>query len=358
MKKNKEQKSFTPQKLKERLRLYFIVIVFTVLLLTFLIEGIMAIIFINTGLADKIASNSVLWIILIFIGSGLIISMSLFYVFSKSVLKPLSQIIEGIKGLALGNYSTRVEVKEGRVFSELSKNINLLAQELESTELLHSNFVNNFSHEIKTPVLSISGFAKLLKKDNISEKQKSEYIDIILEESTRLSTMSTNILNLSRLEQQSILKTNQYNLSEQLRLSILLLEDKWKNKDVSFFMVINEYDIIADEEMLKQVWINLIDNAIKFATPKTDIEITLSKTDNSYIVNIKNYGKEIDSSDLTRIFNKFYQVDKSHSNEGNGIGLSIVKRIVELHGGSIFASSENGQTVFSVTLPINCVQNI
>lgn len=217
--------------------------------------------------------------------------------------------------------------------------------------MLRGDFINNFSHEFKTPIVSVAGFAKLLRKGNLTEKQKEEYLTIIEEESLRLASMATNMLNLTRVENQIILTDiSSFNLSEQLRSCILLLEDKWEKKQIDFKIDFEEHMISGNEELLKQAWINLLDNAIKFSPESGVIELQITMDKGTVNVAIINSGEEIPPSAQARIFNKFYQADTSHSAEGNGIGLAIVKRVAELHGGSITVQSRNGCTVFTVAI--------
>lgn len=275
---------------------------------------------------------------------------------SKMILSPLNMTISKLKSLTNGNFGTRVDFDKivSRVpsFLELSEVFNKLSEELKNTEMLRSDFINNFSHEFKTPIVSIAGFAKLLKKGNLTEEQKNQYLDAIEEESLRLSYMATNVLNLTKIENQSILTDlSSYNVSEQIRSCILILEPKWTKKNIEFQLEMNEYTVTANDELLKQVWINLIDNAIKFS--QNDSEITVKAADiKDYIfVSITNYGTEISPETKSKIFNKFYQSDVSHSTEGNGIGLAIVKKIIELHKGTVSVTSENNSVTFTVTIP-------
>lgn len=164
--------------------------------------------------------------------------------------------------------------------------------------------------------------------------------------------MATNVLNLTKVENQTILTdVSTYNLSEQLRSCILLLENKWTKKDLDFQLCFGEHNIEANEELLKQVWINLLDNAIKFSPDKRCIEVSIKEQEDTVSVSILNSGNEISSEEQQKIFNKFYQADTSHATQGNGVGLSIVKQVVELHGGEVTVSSKNAVTVFTVTLP-------
>ena len=167
----------------------------------------------------------------------------------------------------------------------------------------------------------------------------------------RLSYMATNVLNLTKVENQSILTdVSTFNVSEQIRSCFLLLEPKWSKKELELQVELDEYEVDASEELLKQVWINLIDNAIKFSNDKSTINLSASMEKDKLSVAITNYGAEISEDAMAKIFNKFYQHDLSHSTEGNGIGLAIVKKILQLHNGIIEVSSVNGAVTFTVTL--------
>lgn len=283
---------------------------------------------------------------------GFLISLST----SRVPLKPVNQLISQLNRLAGGDFHTRLHYKKpycrNFVFREIEESFNSAAEELEHTEMLRSDFINNFSHEFKTPIVSIAGFAKLLRRGNLSEEQKEEYLAVIEEEALRLSYMATNMLNLTKVENQTILtNVTSFNLSEQIRSTVLLLAEKWTQKDLEPDLDFQEYMIEGNEELLKQIWINLTDNAVKFSEPGGCISFRITEKTSDLIVTISNRGKEIPGESLNRIFNKFYQADESHSSEGNGIGLAVVKKVVELHSGEISAESKNGRTTFTVRLP-------
>ena len=297
-----------------------------------------------------------LQLILIFAASCLILSTVISYFISRIPLAPVNRIINHVNRLADGDFGSRLEIGEiwakHPSVAELTHSLNRLSEALESTEMLRSDFINNFSHEFKTPIVSIAGFAKLLKRGNLDERQKAEYLDIIEEESLRLSGMATNVLELTKVENQAILtKLSRYNLSEQLRETILLLEEKWARKELDFALCFGEHQIEAEEELLKQVWINLLDNAIKFSPRGGQISLDIDERPDSLSVSITNSGGEINPEIREKIFGKFYQADESHSSEGSGVGLAIVKRAVELHGGRVWVDCAGGCSTFTVSLP-------
>lgn len=274
----------------------------------------------------------------------------------KFPLKPVRDLIDGMDALAAGDFHIRMNagkiMRRYPAFRDVSDSFNKMAEELESTEMLRSDFLNNFSHEFKTPIVSIAGFAKLLKRGNLTEEQQQEYFSIIEEESMRLSYMANNVLSLTKVENQSILTdVTQFNLSEQIRSCILMLERKWDSKNLDLQLEFDEHQISANEELLKQVWINLLDNAIKFTPEGHTVQIRISESNDNVLVSVMNTGSEISPEDQKKIFNKFYQADQSHATQGNGVGLAVVKRIVDLHGGEVSVSSQKEVTVFTVQLP-------
>lgn len=342
------------KKSKITLMLMFSICVFFILSVTVFLSGSVLIFLLKSGVLDippSTHSGIIIWLIIFAIAS---VSIGTFVAAgaSRIPLKPVYLLIEGMNKLAGGDYNTRIDLGNHRVGRDISKSFNTLAHELENTEMLRSDFINNFSHEFKTPIVSILGFARLLKRENLSREKEMEYLTIIEEESSRLASMATNVLNITKIENQNILTDQtEYNLSEQIRHCILLLEKKWSNKNLMPVLEFQEYSIYANEEMLKQVWINLLDNAIKFSPEGGEFEVEIKEEEKALLVSVKNNGEPIAKEDLKFIMNKFYQADQSHASEGFGIGLAVVKKIVELHKGEILISSDEEETVFAVRLP-------
>lgn len=275
---------------------------------------------------------------------------------SKLPLKPVRNLIDSMDRLAYGDFGTRVNVgsvmRRYPPFVGVAESFNKMAEQLENTEMLRSDFINNLSHEFKTPIVSIAGFAKLLRRGNLPPETQQEYLGIIEEESLRLSYMATNVLNLTKVENQTILSdVSEYNLSEQIRACILLLENKWTKKNIDFSLDMKEYQIRGNEELLKQVWINLVENAVKFSPDSGLIEVSVKESKSGFHIAFQNAGPVIPKEKQPKIFIKFYQCDESHATEGNGVGLAIVKRIVELHKGRVSVKSEMDKTTFTVYLP-------
>ena len=286
------------------------------------------------------------------IPGGILVTM----IATKFPLRPIRNLIDSMDELASGNFKTRVNagpiMQKYPSFVMVSESFNKMAEQLESTEMLRSDFINNISHEFKTPIVSIAGFAKLLRKGHLTPEQQQEYLAIIEEESLRLSHMATNVLNLTKVENQTILSdVSEFNLSEQIRSCFLLLENKWSKRDLELRLDFDEHMIRANEELLKQVWINLLENAIKFTPDGHEVRVRIFEKGHKLHVTVENTGSEISPEHQKKIFSKFYQADESHATEGNGVGLAIVKRVTELHGGKVSVSSEGNVTIFSVELP-------
>ena len=289
--------------------------------------------------------------------SSIIIGAALAAITSKFFFKRLSKISEGMREIARGNFKARVSEidKKGAIseFGELERAFNQMAADLDGIEIFRNDFINNFSHEFKTPIVSLRGFARQLQSGNLTEEQKKEYISIIINESERLADMSSNVLLLSKLENQQIVneKTDFY-LDEQIRGCILLLEKDWSDKNIEFDIELDPIKYTFNEEMLSHVWLNLISNAIKFSHENGKIACTLSDQGDTITFEISDNGIGMTDDTSARIFEKFYQGDSSRAKSGNGIGLNIVHRIITLAGGSISVESEHGKgSRFIIKLP-------
>lgn len=348
----------TERKSRTSLILVFAMFVFVMLVIAIAVAGVTLYIFGGVGIIIvRDGQLRLIPVILVMSTVSVIIGTGVAFITSRFPLKPINEMINKMNRLAAGDFGARLQF--GRIasthaaFAEIASAFNKMAEQLESTELLRHDFINNFSHEFKTPIVSIAGFARLLSKGNLTEEQKAAYLASILEESDRLSTMATNVLSLTKVENQTILTdVTEFNLSEQIRSAVLMLEGKWSEKEIELDLDFDEHRVRANEEMLKLVWTNLLDNAIKFSPHGGSVSVNITQEHVSEIaVRITNTGSEIPKDKLDKIFGKFYQADESHATSGNGIGLAIVKRVVTLHSGQVTAESDNGATSFTVTLP-------
>ncbi|MCL2078988.1 MAG: HAMP domain-containing histidine kinase [Oscillospiraceae bacterium] len=284
-----------------------------------------------------------------------LIAAALTVVFSKRALMPLRKIIKATKQVAEGDFTVKVDAGRGiNEFSELAGSFNKMTYELSSIETLRSDFINNFSHEFKTPIVSIRGFAKLLKDGSLSDGERKEYLEIILAESERLAALSTNVLNLSKYESLEIVTEKEpFRVDEQIRRAVVMTEPRWSAKNLDVDIEMEEVTYNGSADLTQQIWLNLIDNAVKYSVEGGIITIRLAHRNNGLRFIIRDSGIGMDEPMKTRIFDKFYQGDASRTKAGNGLGLTIVKRITELCGGSIAVESEPGKgSTFIVTLPM------
>lgn len=287
----------------------------------------------------------------------IIIGSILSAMLSGILLRPLNDLKEGLLKVSKGDFTVRLEENGNSELSHIQESFNIMVKELGNTELFRNDFINDFSHEFKTPMVSVYGFAKQLKKGGLTKEQEQEYIDIIINESQRLINMSSNILMLSKLENQEIITDKKdFSLDEELRRCVLQLQGQWGEKNQEVIPDLCEITYYGNSEMLKQVWLNVIGNAVKYTPDGGTIEVKLDinpKNEQEVRVRITDNGIGMDKATAERIFEKFYQGDSSHATGGNGLGLAMVKRIVELCGGRIRVKSEPDKgTQFTVYLPI------
>jgi signal transduction histidine kinase len=334
---------------------------FFTMVLAIAVVGVVAIVLNQTGLIDLgfrfgqgyEQGRGLLRVIPALILFSIITGTAIAAFFSKRAVKQIHSMIHATQQVAEGNFSVRVDGTGVNELEELAHSFNKMTAELSSIETLRSDFINNFSHEFKTPIVSIRGFAKLLKGNDLTDAEKQEYLDIIVTESERLSELSTNVLNLSKYESIEIITEKApFRLDEQIRRAILLTEPKWQAKNLDIRIEMDEIVWTGNENLTQQIWINLLDNAIKFSKQDGVIEVHLADLSDSISFSVQDDGLGMDEETRRNIFDKFYQGDRSHQQSGNGLGLPMVKRIVELHDGTIQVdSSPDAGSVFSVILP-------
>jgi signal transduction histidine kinase len=272
--------------------------------------------------------------------------------------RPMRQLSEAARNIALGDFSVRITSlrKDGKKdFVEVMfDDFNTMAQELESIEILKNDFIANVSHEIKTPLSIIQNYAAALQDENLKAGERQEYIKTIVTSSQKLSDLVSNILKLNKLENQKIVPAaSSYDLGEQLRRCVLAVEDLWDQKNITVTADLDDITVCYDEGMLEMVWNNLISNAIKFTNPGGSITIILKKTAGFAVVRVIDSGCGMDAETQKRIFDKFYQGDLSHSQGGNGLGLALGKKVVDISGAKISVTSQSGEgSAFTVRLKL------
>lgn len=282
--------------------------------------------------------------------AGCIIS----YLVTRRPIRTAEEISKATKAVAKGDFSIRLDEKTSvSEFREMANNFNIMVRELENTEMLRKDFIENVSHEFKTPLAAIEGYTTLLQKRDLSDEKREEYIRKILLSTHRLNSLTGNILLLSRLENQELeIRKNEFCLDEQIRESILLSEEKWSEKNIDLDIQLSPCTCYANEELLSHVWLNIIGNAVKFVPQNGAIAVKLFYHQSDVIVMISDSGPGMNEETLKRVFEKFYQGDSSRSTGGNGLGLALAKRIIDLHEGEIIVQSEEGKgTAFTVRLP-------
>ena len=272
---------------------------------------------------------------------------------TRMLLKPIDELNRASSEVARGNFSVRVPEKGLSEYRSLQRNFNRMAEELSGTETLRGDFISNVSHEFKTPLASIQGFAKLLQDDSISENDRKEYTQVIIDETVRLSKLTSNILNLSKLENQTTIPNKvRFSLDEQIRKIILMLEPEWSKKNIDMDIALDDISYYGNEELMGQIWQNIINNAIKFTPVDGKISVHLYQTESNIMVKISDNGIGISHEAKEKIFEKFYQGDHSRKTEGNGLGLALVKRIIDLCSGKVYVENLfEGGVCFTVELP-------
>ena len=343
-----------PKKNKFSMLVSLVVMIFFILLISMGSAAIVSWFLIRTNIIHRMSGSPLILLVVYMMLVSLITGTILAHIGGKHFLRQINELVEFTKKVASGNFNVRMREGKVREIDFITSSMNEMVKELSNIETLRTDFVSNISHEFKTPVSSIRGFARRLKKDTLSDEQRSEYIDIIISESERLTRLSSNVLLLSRLENtERLMEEAEYSLDEQIRKTVLLLEPQLQKKQLEVDINIEPVKIIGSEEMLSHLLINLLGNAIKFSPAGSMIKITLGIVAGDAVVTISDRGIGMTDEVKQRIFDKFYQGDKSRATEGNGLGLSLVKRILELEQGRIEVDSEFGKgTCFKVSLPI------
>jgi two-component system, OmpR family, phosphate regulon sensor histidine kinase PhoR len=276
--------------------------------------------------------------------------------FNRQQFNAFQPIILAMERISKGDFNVNLDiVRENGILNNLINSVNKMAQELDQMETMRQEFVSNVSHEIQSPLTSIRGFAQALQDDGLSVKERHHYLEIIETESGRLSRLADDLLKLSSLEAEQVkFAPESYRLDRQIKSTILICEPQWRDKEIEMEVALKPLTINADQDLLNQVWMNLIQNSIKFTPKGGAIRISLKQNGEMLECKIADEGIGISAEDQMHIFERFYKADESRTSSkgGSGLGLSIVKKIVELHKGRIDVESSLGEgAAFIVSLP-------
>ena len=297
-------------------------------------------------------STSTILILVILIGIFVATILSIYL--SKIFLKPIQELKESTQKVANGDFNVKITKAYRNEMGELITNFNIMVEELKRNETLKNDFISNVSHEFKTPLSTIQGYATLLQDKNLSEEDRNKYLNNIITSTKKLNNLVNNILKISKIENKVVsLEKHPFRVDEQIRECILDFEKEVTEKKIKLDVKLDNVTLNSNYESLNNVWNNLISNAIKYSYMKGQIHIRLFVENNKVIFKIKDHGEGIPEEALPYIFDKFYQADSSHSSEGNGLGLALVKNIIRMLDGKINVKSQIKQgSEFIITLPL------
>ena len=330
---------------------YFTMAIFGEVCLSILV-GVGLILVLNRLFGVTLSIPSVIWVLVASSAVAGIIALLL----NHRILRPIRNLGSAMNRVAGGDFKLRIDsTSRSGDIQQLYKDFNVMVSELEKTEVLQSDFVSNVSHEFKTPINAIEGYAMLLQDADGATPEQREYVDKILHNTHRLSSLIGDILLLSKVENQTIAReATVFRLDEQVRQSILSLEPRWSEKEIDFDVDLEEISYRGDARLLMHVWNNLIGNAVKLNPPNGAVRLRLVRADGGVVFTVEDEGPGIPPEARKHIFDKFYQGDSSHREEGNGLGLALVKRILNVCGGEIAQENLPGRGCrFTVRLPEN-----
>lgn len=333
--------------------MYFTGVIFATIFAIFLVVSLLwtVISYLKMGTADM--GDRRVPVFFFLIGSlllGLVVTVSV----GRLIIRPLQEFGKAFDEIAKGNFDYRMPVSaKFEEINRMAERLNAMTYDLAHIETLRSDFVTNVSHEFKTPLAAIEGYATLLQDGVLPPDKREYYIGKILENTQRLTGLSSDILLLSRLENQGeIVDNHEFRLDEQIRKAVIVLEDKWSTKHIEFDMDLPKQMYYGSESLLSQVWLNILDNAIKCSHNEGVICVRIMHGAEGTVVAVRDQGIGMSPEVQKHIFEKFYQGDASRQTEGNGLGLALVARIVELCHGRIEVESRQGEgTVFRILLP-------
>lgn len=299
------------------------------------------------------------WLIIFSLVIILVGSLAMWYG-SVHLTKPISELNESVKAISRGDFNRKIPLKQypkdtakyHNELAQLSQHVNQMAEDLRRSDEHRSAFIANLSHELKTPIASLVGVSDLLADEKLDESTRKDLTGILRSESLRLSRLCDGIVTLTKMERDFEPKKKPLQLDEQIRHAVILITEKWKQKEIDLTFTSQPVHCVTDPDLSMQVWTNLLDNAVKYSSDSVHLTIDIKEENDTARVTIADNGIGMSEEDQRHIFEQFYQVEHSHVQEGNGLGLTIVKTIVDQLGGSISVESEIGKgSTFQVILP-------
>ena len=299
------------------------------------------------------------WLIIFSLVIIIVGSIAMWYG-SVHLTKPISELNESVKAISRGDFNRKIPLKQypkdtakyHNELAQLSQHVNQMAEDLRRSDEHRSAFIANLSHELKTPIASLVGVSDLLADEKLDESTRKDLTGILRSESLRLSRLCDGIVTLTKMERDFEPKKKPLQLDEQIRHAVILITEKWKQKEIDLTFTSRPVYCVTDPDLSMQVWTNLLDNAVKYSSDSVHLMIDIQEENDTARVTIADNGIGMSEEDQRHIFEQFYQVEHSHVQEGNGLGLTIVKTIVDQLGGSISVESEIGKgSTFQVILP-------
>lgn len=338
------------------LRNYFVFMFCSVLVSTSVI-GLMTVFVLKHWLMVEVSFQA--WLIIFSLVIILVGSLAMWYG-SVHLTRPISELNESVKAISRGDFSRKISLKYypkdtakyHNELAQLSQHVNQMAEDLRRSDEHRSAFIANLSHELKTPIASLVGVSDLLADEKLDESTRKDLTGILRSESLRLSRLCDGIVTLTKMERDFEPKKKPLQLDEQIRHAVILITEKWKQKEIDLHFTSRPVHCVTDPDLSMQVWTNLLDNAVKYSSDSVHLTIDIQEENDTARVTIADDGIGMSEEDQRHIFEQFYQVEHSHVQEGNGLGLAIVKTIVDQLGGSISVESEIGKgSTFQVILP-------
>lgn len=321
----------------------------TVLVLISCFVSVLFIKFVENGY--KMTLDSVLFAGGIFVPLAIILGISNHNMF-KNTYKQFADLADGLEKAVEGDFYAKLDPSKVDIMSKVYENFNRVTDELKNVRNMQEEFVNNYSHELRTPITSIKGFTEMLLEEDVSEEDRKKYLKIILDSANRLTNLAEESILMTKLESQVILEKEEYSLSEQIRNCIIMLEPQWSAKNIDINVEIEEITYNGNKDIMQHLWMNLINNSIKYNKENGKLNISLKKNNkNEIIVTISDTGIGMTEEQILHIFEKYYQVEKNKTIQGLGLGLTIVNKILNLINGKIEVTSKLGEgSTFTVVL--------